>query len=334
MRKLAVRKIIDARKSLRALRVVIIVDLLVASTGLTLYLFLLKSPLLFLDSTLWFMEALMYLTLLLAFYIVSSRTIYGARYELFRAESLGVLLTSIITGAILTYIAINSTINYLKGLARITPMYMAYYFVCEIMVNIGLITYITRSIRRSKFKFVILENVKSRLLLDIIAEVSSSTGIILSNLTRIIYFELGLLLALTTYALYSISSNAYSATQYLLGIGPKELIVKTKKDVLELLKLYWSLRPRRIFIRTFGTFSEVELWIEVPPNIRLGKAYRLAVFIAKQLVRSIPHIVRALVIVVPSRRTYVRLKSYGVEKRYEISSEEVCTVATTAINTN
>ena len=299
MRKLVIRKIIRINKALRTLNVAIFVSIAMTIVGLLLYMLLFNSVLVLIESLLWLIDGLAYITILVVLRIASSRTIYGARYELLRAESLGVLAISSTAFIVIVYLVTQTIIEHIANTPIITPILASTFFFAEAIASLGVRKYISSSLNKSKLKPIIMHVTSRKLLLDSIAEAGGGVGIITSNILQNHLVELAIIVTIAFYSLMELAKLISSSTLYLIGIGPRHIVTETRIKVIKLVKELHGKRPKRLFIRTFGTFSEVEVWLEVPMTMSIGEAYRKATWVAREIISNIPEVLRALVIMIP-----------------------------------
>ncbi len=327
MRRLVIRKIIRMNKALKTLNVAIIVSVVMTVIGLALYFMFFRTTLVFIESLLWLMDGLTYFTLLLAFRIAASRTIYGARYELLRAESLGVLAISVTAFIVVVYLVCRTSIAVVYNSMEYTPVEASIFFFTEAITSFYLSKYMSKVFNKNKLRPIIATSISRKLTLDLLAEAGGGMGIIISNILNNHLIELGIILTIAVYTLYELSRLIMSSALYLIGVGPRELMIKTKEKVMKIVEEAYGRKPRRLLIRMFGTFSEVEVWLEAPPNMSIGRAYRRATRIARRIIINVPEVLRALVIIVPERkitltfnRTLIRLSCSTTTYRRQLKS--------------
>ena len=116
MRKIAIRKIVRMRKTLTLLKRIIIAYFLSSMFGIALFLTLMPYDVILIDSFLWVLEALLFTGMLLTLYMVTSKTLYGARYELLRGESLVSPFIALFATLITLYLIVSkaNSLSYLS----------------------------------------------------------------------------------------------------------------------------------------------------------------------------------------------------------------------------
>ncbi len=116
MRKIAIRKIVRMRKTLTLLKRIIIAYFLSSMFGIALFLTLMPYDVILIDSFLWVLEALLFTGMLLTLYVVTSKTLYGARYELLRGESLVSPFIALFATLITLYLIVSkaNSLSYLS----------------------------------------------------------------------------------------------------------------------------------------------------------------------------------------------------------------------------
>ena len=104
MRRIAVRKIVRVRRLASVLKRIALADSIFASAGIILYLTLLPYEVVLIDAFLWVLEALLFAGIIATLNVITSKTLYGARYELLRGESLASLFVAIIATALTMHV--------------------------------------------------------------------------------------------------------------------------------------------------------------------------------------------------------------------------------------
>ncbi len=300
MRHVAVRKILRAKRQVRTLDQTVAVSGALAGLGIALYLLVYASDVILMEAFVWLSEALSFLGLMIAFHIATSRALsYRARYEFLRLESLATLFASVVAMA-MTGLVVYKTLT--SWNAEPTPILLSAYPLASAIVSYILEHQLKNAFQGIEVKLVSVHVVAVKLSLDVVFEAMGGVSIILSNIFHNIIAEKVLVLATAAYVYYGLSSIAYEATMYLLGIGPPKAISRTRRSVEKVVRKVFGRPPSLLKVETYGTFSEVEVWVEASPNISLETAHRISMSIAREIVRRVPEVIRALVVVVPWTR--------------------------------
>lgn len=310
VRRLAVRKILTATGVLRSTYIVATVSLILSMLGILLYLYE-PSDVILMESFVWLIEAMSFGGLALAFKVAASRTVvYRARYEILRLESLAVLVAAIVAIFVSLIVAAR---NLTSSHAEPTPAVLAMYPLLSGATSYVLERLSIRSLRRIELDIVAVRIIAEKLKLDIVFEVGGGLAILVSNLLGTAMPERLAAVAMGVYVVYGLIGIAREAAMHLIGIVSKSdyrYMAAKIEDALRRASRYQ--RIRRLRVESYGTFREVELWVEAPPGMTLGVAYRESIRIARQLVHEIPELLRALVVLVPERQS----RGSSREKRY------------------
>ncbi|BES82434.1 cation transporter [Pyrodictium abyssi] len=310
VRRLAVRKILTATGVLRSTYIVATVSLALSILGMLIYLYE-PSDVILMESFVWLIEAMSFGGLALAFKVAASRTIvYRARYEILRLESLAVLVAAIVAVFVSLIVAVR---NLASSHVEPTPAILAAYPLLSGVTSYLLEKLSIRSLRRIELDIVAVRMIAEKLKLDIVFEIGGGLAILVSNLLGAATPERLAAVAMGAYVVYGLIGIAREAAMHLIGVVPRndyrDMVVKIE-DTLRRASRYQ--RIRRLRVESYGTFREVELWIEAPPGMTLGVAYRESMRIARRLVHEIPELLRALVVLVPERQS----RRSRHEKRY------------------
>lgn len=310
VRRLAVRKILTATGVLRSAYIVATVSLVLSLVGLLLYLHE-PSDVILMESFVWLIEAMSFGGLALAFKVAASRTVvYRARYEILRLESLAVLIAAIIAVFVSLLVALR---NLTSSHAEPTPGVLALYPLLSGVTSYLLERFSIRSLRRVGLDIVAVRMIAEKLKLDIVFEIGGGIAIVMSNLLGTVLPERLAAIAMGAYVVYGLLGIAREAAMHLIGVVSRNAyhsMAMKVEDTLRRASRYQ--RIRRLRVESYGTFREVEVWIEAPPGMTLGAAYRESMRIARQLVHEIPELLRALVVLVPERQPQRSQR----EKRY------------------
>ncbi|ABM80448.1 putative Co/Zn/Cd cation transporter [Hyperthermus butylicus DSM 5456] len=306
VRRLAVRKILRARRAIRGVLVVATISLILSLLGLVMYVFYVPSEVILMEAFVWLIEALSFGSLALAFKIAASKTVtYRARYELLRLEALAALITSVVA------MFVTSTIMYKAVTAEHrepSPIIVSVYPLGSGIMSFILEHRLSRILRGMRIKLVSVRMIAEKLKLDVVFELGGGVAIIAANLLNSALYETVAALVMSVYVLMGLYGIAREAAMHLLGLVPKSVHRDMEAKVRALLhKVTRYRRIRRLKLESYGTFSEVELWLEAPSSISLGEAYYESIRIARELIHNIPELLRALVVLVPEKEATSQL---------------------------
>ena len=119
---MAVRKIVRMRRTALVLKKIMLADLIFAVVGLALYMTVLPYDVVVIDAFLWVLEALMSTGVVATLNVITSRTLYGARYEVLRDESVASLLIALATMVMSAHLLADEVS---KVLSNYTPQSIA-----------------------------------------------------------------------------------------------------------------------------------------------------------------------------------------------------------------
>ncbi len=296
VRKIAVRKVLKARSALRTLNIVVAVSSVMSIIGIAIYVLVYPSSIVLMEAFVWLIEALSFLGLMLAFRIASSKALaYRARYEFLRLEALASLALAVI-GIVLTELVVYKSLTS-KG--HVTPILLSLYPIGSAIASFLLERRVHTALRYFEARLVVVSTVARKLALDVAMEAAGGFSIIASNLLKSGFVEVAAVLATSVYVIYGLIGIAYESILYILGIGPSSVVKHTRKSVERVVRRATGRRPARLRVETFGTFSEVEVWVEAPPYLSLETAHKKSIMIAREIVRFVPEVIRAIVILTP-----------------------------------
>lgn len=297
------RKILKATDLIKYIYASAIVSALMAAAGVTLYLLVFPSSVVLVEAFVWFVEAITFFSLAVAFNIAASRTVYyKARFEILRIESLMALHSALVGVAVVVFVMWKALFS--KG-SEPTPILLALYPGVSGLVSYVIERYLFGKLKRLEVRLVSLKFVAEKLRLDVLLEEAGAAVIIVSNLTGLTVFETVIVVGVGLYLLYGLGSIALKNLLYLVGPGPGDERARVRRQI-ELVLSEMGYRPRRIRVESYGTFAEAEVWVEYPARATLDKSFRTSVAIARSLVARIPELLRAVVIMVPVKKTLVR----------------------------
>jgi len=293
MKRIALRKILKVRRALKDLKVVVSVSAAYASLGLALYLFVYASGLILMESLLWLLEALIFLGSLMALHFATSKTLYGARYEVLRIENIVALFLAVTPG----FRAFQFIIKPIPPPATPSPAPLSAY-----LLGGGFLSYFLAkwlgSVKRKKCraKVVVTEIATKRLQLDAILEFAAGASIIASSLAMLPILESLMVITMSVYVLYEALNLSKNIASIMLGLRyPREL----KRKIALFAQRETGYKARKVIVKPLGSFIEAELWMEVPGDTTVEDAYRIATATARKVVDEFPEVLRALVIMVP-----------------------------------
>lgn len=301
VRRIAVRKILTATRAVRTTYIISLVSLALSLVGIILYM-ITGSDVILMEGLIWLVEAMSFGGLAVALKIAASRAlIYRTRYEVLRLESLAVLITSFIA-FVVTVLAIIRSL--LSSHAGITPAIYSLYLFTSSATSLVLEKLARRGLSQIGLRIVSIRAIAEKLSLDFILELAGGIAIVLSNLLSSTLVEQIASIIMGIYVSYGVIGIAQEAVYHLIGITPHHVYREIRAKVLSTVRQATKYsRVRRLKIESYGTFYEVELWLEAPPGITLGTAHRESMRIARKLVHEVPEVLRALVVFVPARRT-------------------------------
>jgi divalent metal cation (Fe/Co/Zn/Cd) transporter len=301
VRKIAVRKILRAREAVRSAVIVSAVSLALSILGLLTYTLIVRSDVVLMEAFVWLIEALSFGGLAVAFKIAASRTVtYRARYEILRLESLAALIVSIVAIIITGSIAYNAMVSPHR---EPTPVIVSLYPLLSAVTSLALERWLHRVLHAFEVRLVSVRIIAEKLALDVAFEVGGGLAIIVANLTGRAAWEAIAVVIMAAYVIYGLYNIAKEAALHLIGVVPHHVHETVERKVRHVLRRVTRFnRVRRFKLESYGTFAEVEVWLEAPETMRLGEAYYESLRIARELVHEIPELLRALVILVPRRR--------------------------------
>lgn len=320
VRRIAVRKILTATRAIRTTYLVSIVSMLLSIIGIILY-FVTESDIILMEALIWLVEAMSFGGLAIAFKIAASRAlIYRTRYEVLRLESLAVLVTSFVA-LIVTILAILR--NIVSSHAGLTPIKFSLYLFLSSAASLVLERIARKGLRRIGLRIVSIRAIAEKLSLDFVLELAGGIAIVLSNIVESSLIERIISVAMGFYVSYGVIGIAHEAIQHLIGITPHHVYREIRAKVLSSVRKATRYnKVRRLKIESYGTFYEIELWLEAPPGMTLGTAHRESMRIARRVVHEVPEVLRALVVFVPARRTNAPPRSMKRYARKRITSKD------------
>ncbi len=281
----------------RTLDIVVSISAILSVLGILLYLLVYNSDVILMEAFVWLSEAISFLGLMVAFHLAASRALaYRARYEFLRLEALATLIVAFIAMG-MTGLVVYKTLG--TWTVKPTPILLSLYPLGSAAVSFILERRVHEIFHKIEVHLVSIKTVAQKLGLDVVFEAAGGIAIILSNLTHNILAEKLVVLATAAYVYYGLAGIVYESIMYLIGAGPSSVVEKTRQDVEKLVRNKFGRKPSRLRVETFGTFSEVEVWLEAPPHMTLETAHRISIGLAREIVQKVPEVIRALVILFP-----------------------------------
>lgn len=282
------------RKVLKVLNTVVVTSFIYAFIGLCIYYFVYRSDLILLESIIWLLEAIAFLGSLITLHITTSKTLYGSRYEILRAENLLSFLIILLTIGIVLKLSTSA----LHSRNDLTPTKLSTYLIIGGILSYTLHLWLKKYYVNSKFKLLITGTAGEKLRIDAVIELGAGLSIVASNLLNQPIFESITMIAISAYILYECLVLGKETVMYLIGLG------KVDKTLINRIKFIAertsNFKVRRLILKTLGSFIETEIWLEAPSSLTLEHTYKITVRTARKILISIPEVIRALVIVTPS----------------------------------
>ncbi len=303
------RKILRATRVLTYIYLVAGVSSLMSLIGILLYLFVSPSKVVLVEAFVWLVEAISFAGLAVAFKIAASRTMYyRARFEILRMEALASFHLALIGLAITLFIAYKAVTG---GKGEPTPVLLSLYPLGSAVMSYLLSRMLHEKLHKLELQIVSIRVVEEKLKFDVLLEAAGGFAIILSNMVHQPLIETGIVVLVALYVVYGLGSLALHNLMYLVGPGPRSERERVSRQIRIVLERE-NYRAKRIRVESYGTFSEAEVWLEYPSDVDLGTAYAEGSRIARLLVRSVPELLRALVILVPVKsRVVTRYRRTG-----------------------
>ncbi len=296
------RKILKATKVLTYIYLVAGVSSLMSIIGILLYLFVSPSNVVLVEAFVWFVEAISFAGLAVAFKIAASRTMYyKARFEILRMEALASFHLALLGLAITLFIAYKAVSG---GKGEPTPILLSLYPLGSAAMSFMLSKMLHEKLHKLELQIVSIRVVEEKLKFDVALEAAGGLAIIASNLIKQPLIETGIVILVALYVVYGLGSLALHNLMYLVGPGPKSERERVSRQIRIVLERE-NYKAKKIRVESYGTFSEAEVWLEYPSHVDLGTAYTESSRIARLLVKRVPELLRALVILVPVKSRVV-----------------------------
>ncbi|RLF03983.1 MAG: cobalt transporter [Thermoprotei archaeon] len=300
-RRLAVRKVLRLARELRFVNYVVLISLSLSAIGFALYLLYIPSTVVLMEGFVWLVEALTFFGLLITFRIAVSKAVfYGARYEIFRTESFAVIIVAIAAGAITLFNIVHAFEG--MGEGHLTPITVSSYLLASAAISYVLSRKTKSILERRKILSLTVKTVEEKLSLDVVFEAGAGIAILASNIIFMPIIENIAAIIMGFYVIIGLILIAKDAFLNLIGIGVPKLINKTRREVFSIIRRTTFFKPRRVRITSLGSFAEAEIWLEARPDLTLNEAYRHSVTIAREVIRRVGRVIRAIVIIIPQLR--------------------------------
>lgn len=303
-----VRKILKATQAASAVTRVSIASFILALIGILLYKLYYPSGIILFEAFVWLIEALSFLGVAVALKIAGSRTIaYKLRYEFLRLEAISSAILGVIGLAVTATIIEKALIG--KS-SSTTPAVLALYPLGSAAASYMLEKYLHKELRGLEFRIISINVIISKLRYDVIVEAGGGAAILASSLMGLPLVERVIIVAIGLYVTYGLAGIVYSNMQYIIGPGPEGHRREIKNKIVSIVKTR-GYNVRKVRVELYGTFAEAEVWIEMNADMPLREAHSKAIIIARELVHTIPELLRVLVITVPSRGVKIRRRRYA-----------------------
>jgi len=285
-----------------------------ALVGYLLYYLVYPSSVVMFEALVWSIEAIAFSSVAYALHIASTRTVARReRYEVLRAESLASLAVAVI-GILVSGFYMYKAVASRE--AEPTPWWLGLYPLVSAVVSFYLERLLHSRARGLEVRLVAVRAITSKLRYDVLIEALGGLAIILGYLAREPFVETAAVLIVSPYVLYGLTSLALEHLKYLVGPGP----FRERKRIGQAVRriaLSRGVRVVRTRVESYGTFAEAEIWVEMPGDITLSEAHERARSLARDLIHSIPDLLRVVVVPVPSqvlprRRSYSRRSTPAV----------------------
>ena len=299
MRKIAVRKIVRMRRTASVLKRIMLADLTFAIVGLALYMTVLPYDVVVIDAFLWVLEALMSAGVVVTLNVITSRTLYGARYEVLRGESVASLLIALAAVVVSAHLLADEVSEALNGhsLGASHPLSTVYIFAGAAASL--LIWHRMKLVGVGSVRILAARTLIKKQLLNAVADAALGTSVLAANAIGTTLIEAVGVVGISAYVLLGYFEIVKEDVMRLIGtyepVGIKERVSRVVRSVSKL-------RVRKIVLTALGSFYEVEVWVEAPAETSLIKAYEAALRAARSVVSRVPEVIRALIIVIPSWR--------------------------------
>ncbi len=288
--RVTVKKIVRFYRMANLFKILFISSLTYGLLGMLLYSLVVKSNLILIDSILWILDSITYLTLFIVLRVVTSKTLNGRRYELLRVEDISSIFIAVITISVVIYLIPSTLVN-----TEITSSEFSLY-----LIGSGILSYIFSKyvLRYGKYGKVLIKSTAVKTSLDALIEFVNSIALILSNILQLVVIENLLVLAISVYAVKCSVNVIKESIFNLLDINyPRHL----KYRIINIVEKNTNVSVKKVLLRNLGSFVEVELWVKLPSNATLRTTQVLISSITREVLIKIPEVIKVLVVAIPDK---------------------------------
>jgi len=286
--RVTVKKIVRFYRMANLFKILFISSLTYGLLGMLLYLLVVKSNLILIDSILWILDSITYLTLFIVLRVVTSKTLNGRRYELLRVEDISSIFIAVITISVVIYLIPSTLVN-----TEITSSEFSLY-----LIGSGILSYVFSKyvLMYGKYGRVLIKSTAVKTSLDALIEFVNSIALILSNILQLVVIENLLVLAISIYAVKCSVNIIKESVFNLLDINyPRHL----KYRIINIVERNTNVSVKKVLLRNLGSFVEVELWVKLPSNATLRTTQVLISSITREILIKIPEVIKVLVVAIP-----------------------------------
>ena len=288
--RVTVKKIVRFYRMANLFKILFISSLTYGLLGVLLYLIVVRSNLILIDSILWILDSITYLTLFIVLRVVTSKTLNGRRYELLRVEDVSSIFIAVITISVVIYLIPSTLAN-----TEITSSEFSLY-----LIGSGILSYIFSRyvLKYGRYGKVLVKSTAVKTSLDALIEFVNSIALILSNILQLVIIENILVLMVSAYAIKCSVNVVKESVFNLLDINyPRHL----KYRIINIVERNANVSVKKVLLRNLGSFVEVELWVRLPSNATLKTTQVLISSITKEILIKIPEVIKVLVVAIPDK---------------------------------
>jgi len=266
--------------------------------GIVLFLTVMPYDVILIDSFLWTLETLLFISVLMTLYVITSKTLYGARYELLRGESLASLFIALFASMLTLYLVINklSTL-FQQGVIHSSSILSTVYMFSGAVVSLIIWRYCTKFMNMPGISLAITNTLAKKQLLDSLVDAILGISVVIANVLNKPIIEV---LGITLTSVYVLKGYIELIKEDVIRLLGTHEPIKLKKKIIKLVKLRSGLNVKKVMLTSLGSFYEAEVWVEAPSTMTLIDAYNYALRLAKNVLHEIQEVIRALVILIPS----------------------------------
>ncbi|MEL9996901.1 MAG: cation transporter [Sulfolobales archaeon] len=288
--RVTVKKIVRFYRMANLFKILFISSLTYGLLGVLLYLIVVRSNLILIDSILWILDSITYLTLFIVLKVVTSKTLNGRRYELLRVEDVSSIFIAVITISVVIYLIPSTLAN-----TEITSSEFSLY-----LIGSGILSYIFSRyvLKYGRYGKVLVKSTAVKTSLDALIEFVNSIALILSNILQLVIIENILVLMVSAYAIKCSVNVVKESVFNLLDINyPRHL----KYRIINIVERHANVSVKKVLLRNLGSFVEVELWVRLPSNATLKTTQVLISSMTKEILIKIPEVIKVLVVAIPDK---------------------------------